>query len=185
MSNSLKLYKKKLSISEKLMLRLCIVFFILILTFIFFSYKANKALEESKILISKISTETQKNLDLMDLEYKMIKNKTDQYTRAVESLKSLTKLENENKKNRIILQNSIPNLLNNIMALIPNEVKIISIQNESNSKKIFIVVESEKYEQLGYFSSILKTENVLKNIKSTSGSKKENTIRVTIEGELI
>ena len=120
----------------------------------------------------------------MDNDLNTINFKAEEYARLIQNVELLTELTEESQKSRIISKNSIPNMLENIMELTPREVKIISITNLEESKQILIEAESEKYEQLGYFSSVLKTENVLKNVKSTSGSKEGQNIKVTIEGEL-
>lgn len=175
---------KSLNSEEKLILRISIVFFIIIITILSFSSKAYKILENSKKTISNISIQTSEQFDLMDKDLEKIKTKTDEYASLIKTVKNLTEIEKNVQEKRIISKYSIPNMLNQIMNLIPKQVKIISIANVKDSKTILIEAESEKYEQLGYFSSILKTENILKNIKSSSGSKKGSTINVTIEGEL-
>lgn len=182
--NELQKREKKLTAFEKLMLRLCFVFIILISGLISFSSKAYNILEENDNAISKISTQVAEQISLMDSDLNTIKIKTEEYARMIENVKTLTEIEEVTNENRMIPKDSIPNMLSRIMNLIPRQVKILSIANVEESKKILIEVESEKYEQLGYFSSILKTENVLKNIKSTSGSKEGSVVKVTIEGEL-
>ena len=84
---------------------------------------------------------------------------------------------------RIIQKDSIPNLLNRIMFVIPKKVKLISIQN-TTSNHIVIQAEAEKYEQLGYFKAVLTTNGILQNVKSNSGQKTGTAIQVTIEGDL-
>ena len=178
------LESKTLSVSEKLMLRVCIVFVILVISLLSFSNRAYKVLEESNNAISQVSTKVAEQIFLMNNDLNKIESKTEEYARMIENVKSLTEIEQDTQKSRIIPKDSIPNMLNDIMDLIPQQVKILSITNIDNSKLVFIEAESEKYEQLGYFSSILKTENILKNVKSSSGSKDGAVVKITIEGEL-
>ena len=176
--------EKKLTAFEKLILRLCLVFIILIIGLISFSNKAYEILEENGDAISKVSTQVAEQISLMDNDLNTIQIKTKEYAHLIDNVKSLTEIEEDTNKNRVISKDSIPNMLSRIMNLIPRQVKIVSIANIEESKKILIEAESEKYEQLGYFSSILKTENVLRNIKTTSGVKDGSVVKVTIEGEL-
>ena len=153
-------------------------------SFIGFSNKAYNRLEETNYAIQVVSNQIQEQYAIMEKDLNEIQEKTAEYSRVIETIKSLTEVEENTENSRVVPKDAIPNMLNKIMNLIPEQVNIISIKNESNSKKIIIEVESEKYEQLGYFSSLLKTENILKDIKSTSGLKNGELIRVTIEGNL-
>ena len=69
------------------------------------------------------------------------------------------------------------------MYVIPEEVKLTSIENTSG-KKIKIIAESTDYDQLGYFIAKIKLEGYLKDVVSSSGQKSGNTVTVTIEGDL-
>ncbi len=80
-------------------------------------------------------------------------------------------------------KNTIPNLMNNIMAIIPKEVQLLSITND-NTTHIIIEAQSSKYEQLAFFKTKIKTEDVLKNVISDTGVSSGSNIKVTIEGEL-
>ena len=175
---------KKLTANEKLMLRICMVFIIFMVSFIGFSNKAYNRLEETNYAINNVSSQIHEQYVLMEKDLNQIQEKTSEYSRIIETIKSLTEVEENTDNSIVVPKDAIPNMLNRIMNLIPQQVNIISIKNEPNSKKIILEVESEKYEQLGYFSSVLKTENILKDIKTTSGLKNGEYIRVTIEGDL-
>ena len=69
------------------------------------------------------------------------------------------------------------------MTKIPQKVKITSIENTEDTH-IVIQAESSQYEQLGFFKGLLATEEILVDVKSTSGTKEGEVIKVTIEGEL-
>ena len=79
---------------------------------------------------------------------------------------------------------SVPNLLNQIMFVIPQKVQVTSIRNEENTEHVIIEAQSEKYEQLGYFKAVLDSKGVLVNVKASSGIKDGNIVKVTIEGDL-
>lgn len=83
----------------------------------------------------------------------------------------------------IVPKDAIPNLLNRIVYIIPQEVQITSIKN-TESTHIVIQAQAEKYEQLGYFRAALSTSGYLQNVKSTSGTKSGGVVQITIEGDL-
>ena len=71
------------------------------------------------------------------------------------------------------------------MFSIPKGVQVTSIENVGGNR-IIINAQAKKYEQLGYFKTVLKTQGILKSesVVSTPGTKSEDLIRITIEGEL-
>ena len=82
-----------------------------------------------------------------------------------------------------IPKNAIPNLLNRIVYIIPQQVRVTSIKN-TEKKHIVIEAQATKYEQLGYFRAAISTSGYLTNVKSTSGTKSGGTVVITIEGDL-
>lgn len=89
----------------------------------------------------------------------------------------------ETTADNTIPKNAIPNLLNRIVYIIPQQVRVTSIKNTEN-KHIVIEAQASKYEQLGYFRAALSTSGYLENVKSTSGTKSGGTVVITIEGDL-
>ena len=174
----------KLTSKEKLLLRICATFIILIVGFLGTSNMSNNILEERKKELAEVNLKVEEEVSKLDKQYEMIEKKTEDYKKMTENLDSLINKESVEIKERIVPKDSIPKLLENVRKVIPEKVNIISISNETNSKNISIEAVSEKYEQLGYFSSILKTENVLLNVKTSSGVKEGENIKVMIEGEL-
>ena len=71
------------------------------------------------------------------------------------------------------------------MFSIPQGVQVTSIENVSENH-IVINAQSEKYEQLGYFKAILKTQGILQggSVVSTAGTKDGSLVKITIEGDL-
>ena len=84
---------------------------------------------------------------------------------------------------RTIEKDAIPNLLNKVMFIMPQRAKINSIEN-TEGKHIVMEIESREYEQLGYFMAAIKTDEILVNVRSTSGVKEGAVIKVVIEGDL-
>ena len=71
------------------------------------------------------------------------------------------------------------------MFSIPQDVQVTSIEN-TNARHVVINAQSEKYEQLGIFKAILKTQGILApdTVVSSSGSKSNNVVQIVIEGDL-
>lgn len=101
------------------------------------------------------------------------------YQSMINSINNLNDANSEDKRYR----NTIPNLLNNIMAVIPKSVQLTSIKNTSDTH-IVINAKSSKYEQIAYFKTKLKTEGILENVVSDTGTAQGGSLSVTIEGEL-
>lgn len=118
-------------------------------------------------------------IDLAKADNKKIVQRTSEYTNLIKNLQSINEKVNERLKTR----NAIPNLLEQIMFIIPENVQITSIQNTAD-RHIEIYAQSDKYEQLGYLKAKIKSENYLTNVISTAGQKESNIVTVKIEGEL-
>ena len=110
---------------------------------------------------------------------KNIKSKTNEYSTIIENIESFS--NNSSERNRT--RNAIPNLLNQIMASIPTNVQITSIENTTDTH-IVMEAKSTKYEQLGFFIATLKNEVILQDVISTAGQKEGDIVTIKIEGEL-
>ncbi len=62
---------------------------------------------------------------------------------------------------------NVASFMQNIIKIIPKNVQLVNISSDDN-KNIKIKAKSDRYADLGYFVSILKINNVLKNIKINS-----------------
>lgn len=176
-------WKKPFSIEEKMLTRGIAVFLIAIIGFSIFSgvisSKSNKRILEVN---SKLA-ETNKQMEIMDNHLSQIQSYTNTYKTLIDSVDSLNEATANTKNNRIIGKDAIPNLLNKIMFVIPQKVQLVSIENTTD-KHIVIEAVSEKYEQLGYFVAAMKNDGMLVNIQSTSGTKSDSLVQITIEGDL-
>lgn len=122
---------------------------------------------------------TNAQIQLADNDKTKIDSRTNDYTEMIQNLQDLNDRLTDASKTR----DAIPNLLNSIMYIIPENVQITSIQNTTGTH-IVIQAQSNKYEQLGMFKAKLDTEMYLTNVISTSGQQENNVIKVTIEGDL-
>ena len=125
-------------------------------------------ISDTKQQISKISSDNDK-----------VNSKTSSYQELIDKLNKV----NEALAEKYSLKDAIPNLLNEIMYVIPKDVQVTSIQNTTN-KHVKIEAQSEKYEQLGYFKGQIKNEGLLLNVISDQGVKNGDIVKITIEGDL-
>lgn len=132
--------------------------------------------------------EVQSSLNQLNTEIgkadKDLNNITDQTNAYEEKINNLNNLEDNKYERRIISKNSIPNLLYRFVTITPKKVQIVSVENTEGTDHIIIQAKSEDYEQLGFFKAAIATNGYLQNVKSTSGTKTDSEINVTIEGDL-
>lgn len=130
---------------------------------------------EAEEVISDTEQKIKKVSDYTDL----VNKRTTQYDTILARIE-----ENENMQSESISRrNAIPNLLNQIMFIVPDEVQILSIENLTD-KKVKIVAEAKEYQQLGYFKAAIQNDAILLNVTSTSGVFSNGVITVEITGEL-
>ncbi len=172
-------FKGKLAPMEKNFVRAIYGVLILIIVFIILSSILcsgfKKKNEELDLLTTKQNAEIAKaNQDKKTLDSTRLK-----YQNLLKQLQEINNRISEVTQSR----NQIPNLLNQIMYRIPEEVQLISIENTTD-KHIVIKAKCNEYTQLGYFIAKLKTSEILTNVVSSSGVKSNNVVSVTIEGDL-
>lgn len=170
--------------SEKLILRSIFAFFMILVLYIIFSNSTSKQLIEKNTQVKKVLSDQQTEIAKIDSDITLISGRTTAYNTLIQELRNPTPTSDSTElKKRVVAKDAIPNLLNRIMFVIPKKVKINSITNTQGTH-IVIETESEKYEQLGYFKSVLTSNNILVNVKSTPSHKDGNIVSVTIEGDL-
>lgn len=130
--------------------------------------EANTSIEDTNKRIAEIQ-EYNKKFDSQISTYEVL----------IKNIQDLNDANSEDKRYR----NTIPNLLNNIMAVIPKTVQLTSIENTSNTH-IVISAKSKYFEQIAYFKTKLDTEGILENVVSDTGKSQNGYLIVTIEGEL-
>ena len=135
----------------------------------------NKKIQRTDIAISNTNSRIEKIKEYN----KQFNTQITDYQTLINNIQNMNDANSEDKR----YKNTIPNLLNNIMAIIPKNVQLTSIENTSNSH-IVIVAKTTKYEQAAFFKAKLKTEKILKDVVSDSGTIQSGYLTVTIEGEL-
>ena len=122
---------------------------------------------------------TRDQIDLVNADDEKVKTKTNNYSNMIAKLEEANKeLAERNRR-----KNEIPNLLNQIMSVVPENVQITSIENTTDSH-VVINAQSDRYEQLGYLKAKIKLDMILTDVISTAGQKDNNIVTVRIEGDL-
>ena len=172
-------FNTKLTKLEKNMIRVSVGLVLLIVIYsslsTFLSSQINKKNNDVQGLIKK----TEEQIDLAKKDKEKIEKKTNEYNNMIKTLEELNNRISDINQSR----NIIPNLLNQIMFVIPENVQITSIENTTD-KHIVITAQSDKYEPLGYFKAKLNSDRILYNVVSDSGVSDGSVIKVTIEGDL-
>lgn len=171
--------KEKLDKTEFRLIRTAVGLLLLFIIYSSFSVMISNQMDkkEEQAEISKKNTKSQ--IVLVESDNSKIQSKTNEYTKMIENLQNLNDKITDATKTR----DDIPNLLNSIMFIIPENVQITGIQN-TNGTHIVINAQSDKYEQLGMFKAKLETGNYLTNVISTAGQKDGSVVTVKIEGDL-
>lgn len=170
---------EQLDVIEKNLIRGAIGLVILIVVFSAFSLLLNNQISKKKEEAEKSIADTKSQISLANSDNEKIKTKTNEYTNLIKNIEE----ENNKQTERNRTRNAIPNLLNQIMSIVPENVQLTSIENTTGTH-IVIDAQSNKYEQLGYLKAKIKTDVILTNVLSTAGQKDNNTVTVRIEGDL-
>lgn len=152
---------------------------ILFITYISFgtiySNKVNKIVEEANSGINNINS----NISKINEDIKYISENKEKYKKINEQVEKVVKNLSDNNINGAY---NVATFLQNIIRIIPENVKLNSISSDDN-KNIKIVAESDDYANLGYFISEIKLEGTLKNVTITD-VKNGDITTVEIGGEL-
>ena len=170
---------QKLDKTEKSLIRTAVGLGILLVVYSGFSILLNNQIQKKYQEAEESISSTNEQIALAEKDNEKIQAKTNEYTTILNNLQEI----NDRLKDVNANKNTIPNLLNEIMFSIPEGVQITSIQNTVD-RKIEIIAQSDRYDQLGMFKAIIQTEQILTNVVSSAGQKENNVITVKIEGEL-
>jgi hypothetical protein len=172
-------FNEKLSLAEKQAIRVAISILLLIIIYALFSAFLTNRIHNKEDEVDALISDTQAQIELANADKDKIDKKTNEYKSMTKSLQNL----NDRISDINGSKNIIPNLLNQIMFIIPENVQVLSIENTTD-KHIVMSVKAAKYEQIGYFKAKLKSEGVLSNVNSDSGTASGNVVTVKIEGDM-
>lgn len=173
--------KSKMDATERWMLRTAGGILMITLLYSGFSIYLDKQIENKITQASELQSYTKAQISLAEDDDNKVKQKANQYTELSDNLKNI----NNRIADAASSKDMIPDLLMQIMTVIPKDVQITQIEN-TTGKHIRIKAQSQKYEQLGYFKAKIKEDNILmKNtVVSSQGERDGGFIKVTIEGDL-
>lgn len=170
---------QKLDKKEIALIRVATSVLILIVIYTCFSILLSNQINKKQSEAEESIQSTKEQIENAERDKNELRTKISQYNSAINQLKDA---ENEQEE-RVGSRNAIPNLLNQIMSIIPINVQLTSIEDTGNGH-IIINAQSDKYEQLGYFVAKMKADVILRNITSTAGQKDGGVVTIKIEGDL-
>jgi len=165
--------------TEKSLIRVSIGLLLLVIVYSTFSSLLANQMDKKQNEAEESIKATQQQISLANKDEEKIKSKTNDYTNMLKRLREANDKITDRNKTR----NAIPNLLNQIMSIVPENVQLTSIENTVD-RHIVINAQSDKYEQLGYLKAKIKTDVILTNVVSTAGEKDNSVVTVKIEGDL-
>lgn len=172
-------FGQKMTKLESNLLSGAIALLITVIIYGTFSCLLGKQIDKKETEVDELIADTQEQINLANQDKDTINTRTNEYKSMLQTLENLNDRISDVNQSR----NMIPNLLNQIMFVIPENVQITSIENTTD-KHVKIVAQSNRYEQIGYFKAKLKTAGILNNVVSNSGVNDGSAVKVTIEGEL-
>lgn len=165
---------------EKLFLRLSFVFIIGLIGYGLISNSIVKNIETKTADITKGMTQIDEEVQKVSADIQNINASSEKYQKAINELNALKETQ---FSTRTIRKLAIPNLMYQLTRITPKYVKILTLENTKDTH-IVIEAESKHYEQLGFLYAAISTNGYLTDLKSTSGTKTGESIKVIIEGEL-
>ncbi len=161
------------------LLRIAIGLILLVIIYTTFSGLLSGQMKKKTQEAQEFITATKQQIQLATNDNERINSKVNEYTNMLKNLQEANDRITDRSKTR----NAIPNLLNQIMSIVPENVQLTSVENTSGTH-VVINAQSNKYEQLGYLVARMKTDVILTNVISTAGQKDNNVVSIKIEGEL-
>ncbi|MCI9063737.1 MAG: hypothetical protein HFJ17_03955 [Clostridia bacterium] len=165
--------------AETWSVRAIVAIVLIAIIFSVFSKILSIQMDEKEKEIDGLKTMQRSEITKIEGETSSLNSKNTKYQQLIKRLEEIDDKLSDIAESK----NSIPNLLNQIMYIIPESVQLTSIDNTTN-KHIVIKAQAAEYDQLGYFIAKMKTKKILRNVVSSSGLKSDKTITVTIEGDL-
>lgn len=165
--------------TETILMRIAMALLLLVVLYSGFSGLLANQIKSKRKEAEEYITATKRQIALANTDNEKMNSKINEYTTMLKNLEDANNKVTDQNKTR----NAIPNLLNQIMSIVPENVQLTSIEN-TTSNHIVINAQSNKYEQLGYLKAKIKTDVILTNVISTAGQKDNNVVTVKIEGDL-
>ncbi len=172
---------QKLDNTERGLVRIAVALFLLVVIYSGLSGTINYMMDQKDKEAQSSIAHTNSQIQLANSDNTGLRNGINQYNKLIAEI--------DEQRGVNGTKNAIPNLLNQIMSVIPESVQITSIQNTSD-RHIVINAQSDRYEQLGYFVAALKNNVILvgpsldEDVKTTTGQKSNGIVTIQIEGDM-
>ena len=170
---------QKLDKTEIGLIRIASTIFIAVIVYSCFSVLLSNQMDKKQSEASESIASTQAEISEANSDKTALQTRISDYSSLINQIERANSDQEDRNKTR----NSIPNLLNQIMSVIPVNVQLTSIEDTGNGH-IGINAQSDKYEQLGYLVAKMKTDVILRDVESTAGQKDNNVVTIRIEGDL-
>jgi len=172
-------FKSEFGIFEKGLLRLAMGLLLIVVLYSGGIIALTDAINTKTNEVQEVINDTNEKIATITDNTTKVQSKTSIYTNRITNLEEYgSKRSTEYYKRK-----AIPTLLNEIMSVIPKNVQLTSIENQSEDN-IIIYAQSEQYQDLGYFKAVLKTNGILLNVNANGGVKTDSIVKITIEGKL-
>lgn len=172
-------FKAKLEPQEVMLLRVMAGIVLIGIIYSSFSAILNNQMKAKEKEIDGLISSQNSEIAKVEADTASLNSKITKYNQKLQEVEKI----NERISDIASSKNTIPNLLNQIMFIIPESVQITSIQNTTD-KHVVIQAKATQYEQLGYFIAKIKSIGALNNVVSSSGMKNGEEVSVNIEGDL-
>ena len=120
----------------------------------------------------------QNEIDKVEKDQEFIVEKSKEYKTKIDNLEHIIRTIRDKKERSY----NVPNFLSQLMFVIPDNVKVDSIQIDTDNS-VVMEVASPKYAQLGYFVSRLKLAGIITNVNMEVLGM-SSTISIRISGRL-
>ena len=170
---------QKLDKTEIGLIRIASTIFIAVIVYSCFSVLLSNQMDKKQSEANESIVSTQAEINEANSDKTTLQTRISNYSSLINQIERANSDQEDRNKTR----NSIPNLLNQIMSVIPVNVQLTSIEDTGDGH-IVINAQSDKYEQLGYLVAKMKTDVILRDVESTAGQKDNNVVTIRIEGDL-
>ena len=170
---------QKLDKTEIGLIRIASTIFMLVIIYSAFSALLSNQMDKKDSEAQESIASTQAEISEANQDKSTLQTRISDYNSLINQIERANSDQEDRNKTR----NSIPNLLNQIMSVIPVNVQLTSIEDTGDGH-IVINAQSDKYEQLGYLVAKMKNDVILRDVESTAGQKDNNVVTIKIEGDL-
>lgn len=177
--------KKNFVINENIYLSVAgcvaIVSCLCLIAYFTFSFLYMRNVNATLNHIQEAQIEVNEQITKINADISYINKNKNEYKKINDKVKEIVEEIEENKVSKYSTYN-VASFLQNIIKVIPKNVRLVSISSDDN-KNIVIKAESSSYANLGYFVSALKISGTLNNIQIKDVQNSTTTI-IEIGGEL-